>query len=105
MAEPSKPMQITVVRPPTERSEEKHETTKFTRKTIIIGRDTDCDVRLKDPKASRKHCKLMRCKDGFILEDLGSKNGTFVEGKRITEPVTLKLSQTFKVGDTVIYLG
>lgn len=75
------------------------------RSSVIIGRGADCDVIIGDTKASRHHCKLTREKDGFLLEDLESKNGTFVEGSRVDGPVHLKPHQAFKVGDTVFYLA
>lgn len=75
------------------------------RKEVIIGRDADCDIAIKDSKASRKHCKLTRNENLIVLEDLGSKNGTFVGGERISGRVNLQLNQSFKVGDTVFYLA
>ncbi len=80
--------------------------TRFGRRDeIVIGRGVECDVVIKDAKASRKHCRLLRKPDGFILEDLGSKNGTYVEGRRIDAQVLLRADQTFKIGDTVFYLS
>lgn len=76
-----------------------------TRDTIVIGRGVECDVVVKDAKASRRHCRLTRQKTEFVLEDLGSRNGTFVDGTKITAPVTLKSNQTFKIGDTIFYLA
>lgn len=82
------------------------QTTKLGRREeIVIGRGVECDVVIKDAKASRKHCRLVRKGDGFVLEDLGSKNGTFVNGKKIAEQVEMKVQQTFKIGDTVFYLS
>jgi pSer/pThr/pTyr-binding forkhead associated (FHA) protein len=81
------------------------ETSLLARKSIVIGRGAECDVVVNDVKASRRHCRLTRGEDAFILEDLGSKNGTFVGGDRISAPVSLKLNQTFKVGDTIFYLS
>jgi pSer/pThr/pTyr-binding forkhead associated (FHA) protein len=75
------------------------------RSEILIGRGVECDVVIKDAKASRKHCRLVRKEDAFVLEDLGSKNGTFVAGKKILAPATLKADQTFKIGDTIFYLS
>lgn len=75
------------------------------RDTIVIGRGLDCDVVINDAKASRRHCRLTRGEKAFVLEDLGSRNGTYVDGERITAPVTLKPSQTFKIGDTVFFLA
>jgi pSer/pThr/pTyr-binding forkhead associated (FHA) protein len=72
---------------------------------VVIGRAPDCDVVIKDNKASRRHCKLTRQDDGFLLEDLGSRNGTFVDGAKINEPISLKTNHTFKIGDTIFYLA
>lgn len=71
----------------------------------MIGRGVECDVVIKDAKASRKHCRLVRKEEGFVLEDLGSKNGTYVDGKRISEKIAMKPQQTFKIGDTIFYLS
>ncbi len=75
------------------------------RKTVVIGRGPECDVVIKDPKASRRHCQLSRVEAAFILEDLGSKNGTLVDGLRIEGKVSLKPNQAFKIGDTVFYIA
>ncbi|MBM3839852.1 MAG: FHA domain-containing protein [Verrucomicrobia bacterium] len=75
------------------------------RDAIVIGRGLDCDVVINDAKASRRHCRLTRGDNAFVLEDLGSKNGTYMDGERISAPVTLKPNQTFKIGDTVFYLA
>ncbi|MDA1273388.1 MAG: FHA domain-containing protein [Verrucomicrobia bacterium] len=75
------------------------------RESIVIGRGVECDVVIKDVKASRKHCRLTRTDGGFVLEDLGSRNGTFVNGEKIEESVTLKQGQNFKAGDTVFYIA
>jgi pSer/pThr/pTyr-binding forkhead associated (FHA) protein len=81
------------------------ETSLQKRDSVVIGRGTDCDVVIQDLKASRRHCQLTRTGDGFLLQDLGSRNGTYVNGERITGPVLLKTSHTFQVGDTMFYLG
>ena len=75
------------------------------RDSIVIGRGIDCDLVIRDAKASRRHCQLTRTEDGFRLEDLGSRNGTYVNGERITGSVQLKASGTFKIGDTMFYLS
>ena len=81
------------------------ETNLQRRDSVVIGRGTECDVVIHDLKASRRHCQLTRNADGFLLEDLGSRNGTLVNGVKITAPVLLKTSHTFQVGDTMFYLG
>lgn len=75
------------------------------RTSVLIGRGADCDVVVNDAKASRHHCRLTRENDGFRLEDLQSRNGTYVEGLRVDAPVMLKPHQAFKVGDTIFYLA
>lgn len=54
---------------------------------IMIGRDVTCDVVVPDRQVSRYHARLTLGEKGVLLEDLGSKNGTFYEGKRVEEPV------------------
>jgi pSer/pThr/pTyr-binding forkhead associated (FHA) protein len=75
------------------------------RDSVVIGRGTECDVVIQDLKASRRHCQLTRNESGFMLEDLGSRNGTIVNGVKITAPVLLKANHTFQIGDTMFYLG
>jgi DNA-binding NtrC family response regulator len=52
---------------------------------IRIGSDEDNDLRLDDPHVSRRHAEVRRGPDGVLLRDLGSKNGTFVEGIKVKE--------------------
>ena len=75
------------------------------RNSVVIGRAPDCDVVIQDLKASRRHCQLTRKEDGFLLEDLGSRNGTLVNGTKIAQPMLLKVNQTFQIGDTMFYLS
>src|SRR5687767_10730118 len=57
---------------------------------MIIGRHTECNLQLSEGQASRRHAKLTVADDGVWLEDLGSANGTFVNGVQITARVQLK---------------
>lgn len=54
-----------------------------------IGRWEDNDIVIDDRWISRTHARIRREHDQYVLEDLGSKNGTMVNGQRIAEPVTL----------------
>ncbi len=67
----------------------------------IIGRSSDNDVVLDDKLASRKHCSLEPVNGGFILRDLGSRNGTGIQGKPVKE-ARLKYGETFTIGKTVL---
>lgn len=52
---------------------------------VLFGRDSSADVSLTDVLASRRHCEIVCTDDGLILRDLGSVNGTCVNGIRIDE--------------------
>ena len=65
---------------------------------VTIGRAPDCDVSLHDHLASRHHCRLAPSDDGWVLSDLGSKNGTVIHGKVINRPQVLRDGESFTVG-------
>ena len=52
--------------------------------TVTVGRDPLSDIVLNDAEISRHHAQLQKTKDGYALKDLGSTNGTFVDGKRLS---------------------
>ncbi len=54
--------------------------------SIVIGRSTRCDLTLADRFLSRQHARLFRVGEEWRVEDLGSRNGTFVNGTRVSEP-------------------
>jgi len=60
------------------------------RDNLIIGREEDCDIVLPSRQVSRNHARIRRSGGRHILEDLGSKNRTFVNGQELTEPYTLQ---------------
>jgi DNA-binding winged helix-turn-helix (wHTH) protein len=57
--------------------------------SVMVGRDAECEVVIPDRQISRYHARMTRAEDGVILEDLASKNGTFLGGERISEPALL----------------
>jgi len=66
--------------------------------TTIIGRDSTCTLRLKSTKVSRRHVECV-CEGGSVrLRDLGSSNGTIVNGVKITEPVVLQNGDVVRLG-------
>ncbi len=66
---------------------------------FLIGRGADCDLRLALVDISRHHC-LIRLRGGEpTVTDLGSSNGTFVNGQRIRSPATLRSGDEIRVGD------
>ena len=60
-----------------------YEPVNFSRDSIIIGRDPGCEQPLDSPMISWHHARLQRTAEGTFVEDLGSLNGTFVDGIRI----------------------
>jgi DNA-binding response OmpR family regulator len=60
------------------------------RNNMIIGREEGCDIVLPSRQVSRSHARIRRSGGRHILEDLGSKNGTFVNGREWIEPYTLQ---------------
>jgi len=65
---------------------------------VVLGRQPDCDIQIEDNMVSRKHAELVADGDAFVLNDLGSGNGSYVNGKRINEKTTLKNQDRIKLG-------
>ena len=71
---------------------------------ILIGRSAECLLVLDDDFASGRHAALVRTPDGWAVEDLGSTNGTFVDGERIAELVGIAPGNEVQIGRTTIEL-
>lgn len=74
--------------------------------SLTIGRDPVSDVVLNDPEVSRQHARFSQTETGYQVQDLGSTNGTFVNGERLeSEPVDLQPGFTVSMGSgvTLIY--
>lgn len=69
----------------------------ISREMTVIGRRQDCDLMIPLGEISRKHCRIIRDDDTLRIEDLGSSNGTFHNGRRIQEAV-LSAGDTIQVG-------
>lgn len=59
-------------------------------RTLVLGRESTCDVVIADRQVSRFHARLTPTPEGVILEDLGSKNGTHHNGNALSAPVMLQ---------------
>jgi hypothetical protein len=70
---------------------------------ITIGRGLDNDIVVDDAEVSRHHARLTRRGHDWILEDLGSRNGTTVNGRRITGPVTLMPGAQVGLGTGILF--
>jgi len=73
------------------------------RDITVIGRREDCDLRIPLGEVSRKHCRLIRDGDSLRVEDLGSSNGTYHNGRRVQE-AALAPGDSVQVGPVVFVL-
>jgi len=65
---------------------------------VVFGRSPECHITLEDPLVSRRHARIRMLPDGAILEDLGSRNGVRVNGRRIAEPWDLASGDRIRIG-------
>src|SRR5262245_57453034 len=74
--------------------------------STIIGRRNDCSLRIPSPLVSRQHCVLKRAENRLLVKDLGSSNGTFVNGAKVKQK-ELKSGDTLGVGPItfIVQLG
>ena len=64
----------------------------------VMGRDPDTDIRLESATVSRRHARIVVSNDGAVLEDFGSKNGTYHNDTRVTESVPLRNGDHIRLG-------
>ena len=69
---------------------------------IILGRNQDCAVVLNVPAVSREHAVIRRIQGKFYIEDMKSRNGTFVNNKEVTTRTLLKDSDKIKICDNLL---
>jgi predicted component of type VI protein secretion system len=68
------------------------------RNKLLIGRAEECDVRPLSEEVSRRHCAVHAGPEDVFVEDLGSRNGTFVNGVRITQKTKVASGDLIRVG-------
>ncbi len=68
---------------------------------LLLGRDPLAGIEIQDPSVSRRHARVTIADDACFLADLRSRNGTFHNGRRITEPVQLASGDEIRVGSSV----
>jgi len=71
---------------------------------IIIGRDASNGVAINDAEVSRKHAKLSLHGSAYVIQDLGSTNGTFINGQRITGTQVLNPGDTVSFGENIVLM-
>lgn len=69
---------------------------------VFMGRDTNNDIVINDAEISRRHARLIREGDDYLYEDLGSTNGTFIQGQRLAAPTLLKHGMILTIGERVM---
>lgn len=77
--------------------------TEFTldKAELLIGRDLSNDIVISDPEVSRRHARLVLTGNTYAIEDLGSTNGTFLRGQRLTAPVVLTPGEVITFGENM----
>ncbi len=68
---------------------------------LLVGRSGRCDLRLPDVDTSRRHAEIVATDDGFVVRDLASTNGTFVNGERIAE-YRLRPGDRIQIGSNTV---
>ena len=74
------------------------------RRELTIGRAEDSDLIVDDEFASTHHAKLVLINNDWLIQDLNSTNGTFLDGSRVGTPAVVKLNTPVRVGKTVFEL-
>ncbi|HEY5984716.1 MAG TPA: FHA domain-containing protein [Anaerolineales bacterium] len=71
---------------------------------LIIGRDASNAVAINDAEVSRKHARLTFQGGKYVIEDLGSTNGTFVNGQRVSNSTVLKPGDIVSLGEQIVLM-
>jgi serine phosphatase RsbU (regulator of sigma subunit) len=72
---------------------------------LSVGRSTACDITLPDRFLSRRHARVFATENGWHIEDLGSRNGTFVNGTRVDAPTPVKPGDIITLSASMISVG
>ncbi|WP_017595407.1 FHA domain-containing protein FhaB/FipA [Nocardiopsis potens] len=76
----------------------------LTSQPIVIGRAKDCTLVISDDYASGRHARVFSDQGKWIVEDLGSTNGTYLGQQRLTHPQPISVGQPIRIGKTVLEL-
>ncbi len=71
---------------------------------LSIGRDSANEIPVNDAEVSRRHARLTFQGGKYVLEDMGSTNGTFVNGQRLSGPRVLKSGEVISLGEQIIFV-
>jgi pSer/pThr/pTyr-binding forkhead associated (FHA) protein len=70
--------------------------------TLQIGRDSSCDITLSDTYVSQQHARITNRNGSWVIEDLGSTNGTYLNQRKVTVPTELAPGDSIRIGKTVL---
>jgi hypothetical protein len=77
---------------------------RLDRREVTIGRADNADLVIQDEFASTHHAKLVLMNGEWLIQDLNSTNGTFVNGKRVGTPMVVKANTPVQIGNSVFEL-
>jgi serine phosphatase RsbU (regulator of sigma subunit) len=69
---------------------------------VVVGRSSDAEIAVPDRSMSRRHARLFRKGGEWLVEDLGSRNGTLLNGRRISEPTPVGVGTVLRIGSTTV---
>lgn len=75
---------------------------ELTADETVVGRHPECTFQINSNMVSRKHAKVVKSGDGYVIEDMGSGNGTFVNAKKIEGPTPLSHDDRIKLGPILL---
>jgi len=71
---------------------------------VLLGRNPECTLVLDDDFASGRHARIFRRDGGWVVEDLGSTNGTYMGTTRLTQPTPVEVGSALRIGKTIFEL-
>jgi pSer/pThr/pTyr-binding forkhead associated (FHA) protein len=71
---------------------------------LAIGRSSESGLVIRDDYTSTHHARLLLWKDGWVVQDLDSTNGTFLDGTRVSQPTLIPLNTSVTIGTTTFEL-
>ncbi len=83
----------------------KGKTLALAKECVVIGRDPESEIRINSTEVSRRHCELYVHEDHVLVKDLGSRNGTFLNGEAIFSEIKMLPGDTLHVGPMVFELA
>ncbi|HYH27871.1 MAG TPA: FHA domain-containing protein [Actinomycetota bacterium] len=70
--------------------------------TLRIGRDRGCEITLDDTYVSQEHARVAERNDSWVVEDLGSTNGTYLNRQKVTVPTAVSPGDRIRIGNTFL---